>query len=622
MENSNYFLLIKPLHHPSIYLDEDLYSYLRRLVDLNGYASSQWLIGKKFPLNGRKTPSIEELQSLLLEAKDWTGYETTDSFLNEIILASANLKGSLQWLRYCPLCLKEENYYRTHWFLSTSIACLKHRIQLVDHCPSCTKKIRYRTSKIGYCQCGESLLHTKIIRDVNESALLFQHFLETGTLKEYVGEDHFFYHYKQFSTLQERLRFIHLMFNWSLESLKSKYVDKIKLSLNDLSVAIELLSKLYLRLFKGKEACIHYFKEIQNLSEEYSLNGKDVFTRFYRTFYRYYSDDEMPYYKRIIEEYIRRYWRKPINKRHTLFSQKLKEHHEWIPFRVACKEYGIAPSVMMRAIDDNRIDSICEMQGSRHFRVCYRPSIEEVLDDLQNEVTFQDALRILGITKKQLYELLNEGAFQNTIAPEGQKNPWWRFNQSDLQDYLNQLFLKVSSYKGEVISIADALRITGNRVKSALLKILKAILDEEIRVTTLYLKLVDIRGIGLSQSDFYQWLNNHRVKNPSLVTIPNLAKEFGINQEFAYQLVNFGLLTYQVIDNARFISQRDIQLFKKKYILLTHYARSKGYNSRIILGKLSQYLVYPVDHTWKTKLRQKVFLKIDVDFFENKLQQG
>lgn len=622
MEKLNYFLLIKPLHHPSIYSDEDLYSYLRRLVDLNGYASSQWLIGKKFPLDGRKTPSTEELQSLLFEAKDWTDYESTDSFFNELIFVSANLKGRLQWLRYCPHCLKEGNYYRAHWFLSTSIACLKHKIQLIDYCSSCTRKIRYGTSKIGYCQCGESLSHTKAINDANESVLLFQQFLETGTLKEYVGEDHFFYHYKQFSTLKMRLRFIHLMFNWSLESLQSKYIDKIKFSLNDLSVAIQLLSKLYLRLFKGKEACIDYFKEIQNLPEECSLNGKDAFIRFYRTFYRYYFDDEMPYYKRIIEEYIRRYWRKSINKRYSLFSETLKENHEWIPFQKACKDYGIDPSVMQRAIDENRIDSICEIQGSRYFRICYRPSIEDALDDLQNEVTFHDALGILGITKKQFYELLKEGAFHNVTTPEREKGQRWRFSSSDLHDYLNQLFLKVDSYQGEIISIADALRITGNRVENALLKILNAIFDEEIRVTTLYLKLVDIRGIGLSQSDFYQWLNNNRDKNPSLMTIPNLAKVFGINQEFAYQLVNFGLLTYQVIDSVRLISQSDIQLFKNKYILLTHYAQSKGYNSRVILGRLSQYLVYPIDHTWRVKLRQKVFLKSDMVFFENKLLQG
>lgn len=620
MEEISIFSLVKPLHHPKMYTDEDIPSYLQRLAELNGYTSSQWLIKNCLPAYGSKTPSIKELQFLLLEEKEWTGYDVTNNFVNEVIAISANLKGSLSGLRYCPHCLEENNYYRAHWFLSTSIACLKHNVLLVDRCPSCAKKIRHRRSKIGYCQCGESLAFQYDYEPTEKVALLFQYFIETGGLINYTGEEHRFYHRQQFKTLKDRLRFIHLMFRWSPEGLQSQYVKKKKLSLNDLSVAVSSLSKLYTGLFKGKEIGVEYFRGLQSLPDECSLNGHDAFMRFYRTFYRYYSDDEMVYYKWIIEEYIRRYWQKPLNDRHSLFSEALKEEHAWIPFKKACNDYGINPSVMHRAISEGRIEAICEKQGNRYFRACYRPSIEAALDDLQGEISFSDALEILGVTKKQLYGLIKQGVFQNAIPPEDGKSQRWRFNQNALHSYLRQLFEKVESYKGKTISIADALRVIGNRVENALFKILKAILNAEIRVTTLYLKSVDIRGIALSQSDFDDWLSRNRVQHTSLLTIPDFAKEWGINQEFAYQLVNLGLLTYQIMDKTRFIAKSDLQLFEQTYILLAHYAKAKGDYSRTILTQLTQQQIYSVDHTWKRKLRQKVFFKQDIDLLENRLQ--
>lgn len=42
-------------------------------------------------------------------------------------------------LRYCPVCLKEDNvpYFRKKWRLSFSTACLKHKCFLCDRCPKC-----------------------------------------------------------------------------------------------------------------------------------------------------------------------------------------------------------------------------------------------------------------------------------------------------------------------------------------------------------------------------------------------------------------------------------------------------------------------------------------------------
>lgn len=77
----------------------------------------------------------------------------------------------LNGLRFCPLCVQEDNapYFRKKWRLSFSTACVKHKCFLKDRCEECGSAVNpYRSMRehdlgISYCyKCGADLRQGKV----------------------------------------------------------------------------------------------------------------------------------------------------------------------------------------------------------------------------------------------------------------------------------------------------------------------------------------------------------------------------------------------------------------------------------------------------------------------------
>lgn len=71
-------------------------------------------------------------------------------------------------LRFCPLCLKEDEhpYFRKKWRLSFSTACIKHKCFLVDRCAGCGTSVninrRHHDHDYPHCfKCGKGFRDTK-----------------------------------------------------------------------------------------------------------------------------------------------------------------------------------------------------------------------------------------------------------------------------------------------------------------------------------------------------------------------------------------------------------------------------------------------------------------------------
>ncbi|MBY6038327.1 TniQ family protein [Fictibacillus nanhaiensis] len=67
-------------------------------------------------------------------------------------------------LKFCPMCLKEQKYYRLLWEINNLKICLKHKIALNDRCDKCDCSIDKRVvHKIGFCpNCNADLSKQKM----------------------------------------------------------------------------------------------------------------------------------------------------------------------------------------------------------------------------------------------------------------------------------------------------------------------------------------------------------------------------------------------------------------------------------------------------------------------------
>lgn len=117
---------------------------------------------------------IEDLQRMTLGSYAGylfeTAYGTTGGtpFVNP--LGMRGRRNKLPGVRYCPLCLMEdkEPYFRKHWRLSISVACLKHRCYLLDRCQKCgspvTVYLSCRSGALDSCyMCGEKFVKAPVV---------------------------------------------------------------------------------------------------------------------------------------------------------------------------------------------------------------------------------------------------------------------------------------------------------------------------------------------------------------------------------------------------------------------------------------------------------------------------
>lgn len=84
-------------------------------------------------------------------------------------------------------------------------------------------------------------------------------------------------------------------------------------------------------------------------------------------------------------------------------------------------------------------------------------------------------MQMLGITKKQLNQLILEGHFPKAIPPNRGYSPQWFFSLVDISKYLNELLEIHVDIEEETVSIAQAMRIIGSRIENPLPKLLNKI---------------------------------------------------------------------------------------------------------------------------------------------------
>ncbi|WP_186821559.1 TniQ family protein [Wohlfahrtiimonas chitiniclastica] len=605
-----------------MFTDECLLSYLQRLADINNYDRLLWIIQRSLP--HQISYSYDDIKTLV-QNTSWTLYHQQDSLTQEINKLSAVLKGKIRELRICPQCLQEHRYYRAKWFLNTSTVCLKHKQELISQCPSCYTVLPNKPHSIGICPiCKYDLATVHTLEQCSQLLLQLQYFIENHDLLVYEDADHRFLHLTMFqSRLDTRLQFLHFFLRWLPSNVEKKIEQLKKSSINQIDVAHEQLQMLTSIIFINRESFVQYLTTLQTLSLSQETKAKNYFIKFYRTLYKHYpSNSEMLHYKRIVEHFYRNYCVDLITHKHSLFSEELRTHQLWMTLKQACKQYKIERGVLRFGISQGLVVAIQQQKGQRLFTYCLRSSIEDSLEQLSSQVTFKEACKILGVTKKQLYRLINSGIFENMISAHQSKSHYWNFDAQYLYLLLNQLFHKASSFTEEKISIADALRKIGNRIEEALPKILWAILNDQLRIDTIGLKPENIRSITLCYSDLEILMFQYIKKPETLSTIPEIAKKLKLNQEFTYQLINYQFLQYIQIDNTRFISQEHLSIFHEQYIILSHYCAQNSLTSGSLIKQLERYHIYPVDHHWnKNQLRQKVYKKTEIIFFENKMEE-
>ncbi len=184
------------------------------------------------------------------------------------------------------------------------------------------------------------------------------------------------------------------------------------------------------------------------------------------------------------------------------------------------------------------------------------------------------------------------------------------FYRDDIYHYRDSFLDDVSSSRGDHWSLSQLLQYFGGQIDDPLITILQAVKDQELTVAARLESGSGLSSMLFSQFEFLAWYEKKKFKS-NVISIPVAAKIMKIQQEFAYQLVEAGLLEISSPPKGatRWLTQTNIEQFQQKYILLSKLAKETMLSSKTLMSYFASFGIYPIDQGWVNPLRQKVYVK-------------
>jgi hypothetical protein len=592
--------LICPPVRTSCFSDENPISFLVRLANLNKYPSYRWLLSGK----GTGTINYELLYNILLTT-DWAGYNQTVPELQKIC-SLPNIHINSSRLRYCPLCLQEEPYWRIGWQIKLSVVCIRHQIWLHDVCPHCQKDQSVLKVDKNQSECLAQLVKAEAI-PAPLSVFRMQQFLETGLM----NQDNPLFDANHQSTMVERCELMVFMLKW-LQVGKDlakparqtfQYVSDFR------DNAIQCAEALF-----SDQSGFWRFLQTAHLSHAgYIGIQQKRLVYFYREFFNQFSGPSFQPLRDVVENYATMNLIRDITQKHTLFSPNAKKVQLWYSFQKACKEYGIASSVLDRAISDKQVK--VHYESSKTYIKCsvYRPDLEKILPHLRELIPASHAAQILGVTKAQFSQLQNTGCFKFEIPPRKDYCSTWQYSKKELDTIIENIIMGAAPMTSDCLTISQIMQFhVRGSVEMPFLKLIKAILSGQIIVRKSDTQILKIRDLSIDREEFMGWLNNLR-SGQEYMSVTEASKLLGVNEEFTYQLVNQGYLHHKIDSrNAKVIFPDHVRRFKQEYVMLSKLSEKSKISSAKIIETLELQEIFPVDHNDSNKLRQKLYTRADI----------
>lgn len=145
---------------PSRQFGESLPGYVYRLYDANGHTVPPEIHSCLSQLYSNTTTiqanaAREKLSAVVGELEEgWPRWRSWHGWL----------KQSYAWIRFCPLCMRENNLHQLIWELPLVSVCPTHGTLLAEHC-ECGKRLGWRNVAPGWrCKCGKPFADFQAIR--------------------------------------------------------------------------------------------------------------------------------------------------------------------------------------------------------------------------------------------------------------------------------------------------------------------------------------------------------------------------------------------------------------------------------------------------------------------------
>lgn len=589
--------------------DESAIGYFKRLADINVVDPNDLVL----PIRCNSL-FAKNLQPVLEENK-WIEFSAArHNMLVE--MSKLNFKHLSKQLKYCPLCLQEGEAWQNGWHFLCSAACIKHAVWLLDTCRYCGKTLSLAHTSFHHCRsCGFDMRRaTSQTQKCPEEVIALQCFLEGKPLPS-TSMPLLWTDFSEL-TLEERSELLQLFVRFQPQPDGS--MRQVYKYLSNKDSAKVCLYEVAHSLFGGYVGLWNYLCALK-IFDEGAVSSR--FTKFYRTFYNLCTHACFEPYKEVIEQFINNHWHKALSKRNNLFASKTIQTHPWVPLQQACRMYGLSKRTLRRAVADGMLTGKVEKKACNTSILIYKPDIERKVIRLKDVLNAAEAATLLGVTKAQFKQLRDAGTFKQFSSPESDYCSTWQFSKMEIESYMEKVLRHTAVVQSDYLCIPDIMRAYGHKCENLLSRLLEAVEANEL-IAKQFSAKPSVRSLAIKKSDLLHWLDT-TLPTDHYYSVPRVAKLLGVNQQFTYELVHYGLLHSDETDHGYDITDEHLMAFHIEYVLLSKLSKSTGVNSRNLIKHLMDYEIYSVDKDWPVKLRQKVYRREEVEAVEwlNELTQ-
>lgn len=574
------------LVNPAPKHDESLIGYLHRLGGCNGLWNGEVI--KLF-----KESTDEQASKWLDEDVRPISWKDVAS---EIRAPQFNVQNvwSLINIKYCPVCLEEELYWRELWDLTLYTACITHNTNLLYKCRKCQEKSTLKlliTKCCGKCQCSvfESLEPDRL---VDESRIWISAELEKrlrhGRDDKLGDVDSLTYQQFNFLAIRLGVRAVSLEY----------YMSMIVVSKTSRNVVPELAVAAG-NILMGWPQTFHSLlsglmkQRVSNLAWKLS----SAFGPIYNDLYISLTDQCYDFIRSEFEKYIVLHWEGPLAMRNRRLSERTLLAHRWLPYNQAARTVGLPENFLRRMrlsgdLDDREFTYSC---GKTVAVV----NVEEVrkLSLVRHEpLNLRETSRLLCLSRKRVEQLIDAGVltFFGGCPSAGKK---W------LVDYNSIVALRPSEFltrSGEDFLTISQVAKHYLPTSGGLVELVRVIQSGEVSVFC----RADSETLSMGK-----WLVSKKelVLNKILIStasqdkgmsVADAAKILGVKEEVAYAIVRLGRLRSETVQCSRrsayVVTVDGIRHFKQNYILAPEIALILNKPGARVLMKLRKEGFLPV----------------------------
>jgi hypothetical protein len=501
--------------------------------------------------------------------------------------------------RWCPTCMKEGRVLQGCWGLKLVCTCPLHGSWLRDTCPRCDVYVGWSDAVQSHCKCGASLADADTEIAGGEVLALTQLLCGDSTGACVVPG------LTALTTpaVHRLVRYLGPFHADPRPAHPGQTVD-----VHRITVARVLVDGTAAILTNWPARLHERITEIQAISPM-SSSVRRTFSPLYRVLYDELSDPCYQFLRDAFEAYLHEHWWGLVCRRNKRMQSATVETHPRITLPQMATAAGVPAAVVRHLVQADLIPATSTpLPSGRRACSIHSEELHRIKEAIDGALSLGQAARSIALPEGRFRSFIMEGLVTPLISRQTNlAAAAWLIPKGEIE----RLHVRPGSAEAtsDAVPLRDALKYWRLREHEGV-ALIRAVIDGQVPILAVGQDRVPIGLVQLSAAQTKRWLATRRIESGEGLSIDQVAKELGLKQQVAYDLVRTGLLT--TVDAGvlgRRVTARGIEAFRATYVSLADLARHANCSPRTLLARVG---VAPVCGPTVDGARQYFFRRTDL----------